>query len=122
MTKVLLVEDDATMRSLLETLLQIEGFDVAKLVEFNNVINDIRGHAPQVVLMDVHLEEVDGIELVEELRQDAGLNGVKIIMSSGMDWREKCLEKGANDFILKPYMPDELIGKIKFLAGSEQTL
>ena len=122
MTKVLLVEDDATMRSLLETLLQIEGFDVAKLVEFNNVINDIRGQAPQVVLMDVHLEEVDGIELVEELRQDAGLNGVKIIMSSGMDWREKCLEKGANDFILKPYMPDELIGKIKLLAGSEQTL
>ena len=113
MVKVMLVEDDATMLSLLETLLQIEGFEVAKINDFGNLIPEIREANPKVILMDVHLEDIDGKEVLVQLRKDAHFEQTKIIMSSGMDYKDECLAKGANAFILKPYMPDELINKIK---------
>ena len=113
MTKVMLVEDDPTMLSLLTTLLEIEGFEVSKVNDFKNVVEEVREEDPELVLMDVHLEDIDGIELLVQMRSDPAFSHIKIIMSSGMDFRYKCMDKGANDFILKPYMPDELIGKIK---------
>jgi DNA-binding response OmpR family regulator len=115
MTKVMLVEDDPTMLSLLDTLLGIEGFEVAKISDFANVIEEVRLASPDVILMDVHLHDSDGKEILVDLRSDGGFGETKIIMSSGMDFRHECLAKGANDFILKPYMPDELINKIKQL-------
>ena len=117
MAKVMLVEDDPTMISLLETLLQIEGYDVEKIVDFENVVGAIENAKPNIVLMDVHLEDQDGIALLVETRSRANLNHVQIIMSSGMDFRHECMTKGANEFLLKPYMPDELIDKIKKLLS-----
>lgn len=117
MAKVMLVEDDPTMISLLETLLQIEGYDVEKVVEFENVVDVIENAMPDVILMDVHLEDQDGIALLVETRGKANLNDIQIIMSSGMDFRHECMTKGANEFLLKPYMPDELIDKIKNLLS-----
>lgn len=120
MTKVMLVEDDPTMLSLLETLLMIEGFEVSKAEDFTKVLDDVRINMPNVILMDVHLEGYDGIEIVAALRAESEFGDISVIMSSGMDVREKCFASGANDFILKPYMPDELINKIKVLVGIKQ--
>jgi two-component system alkaline phosphatase synthesis response regulator PhoP len=113
MTKIMLVEDDPTMISLLNTLLEIEGFEVVRVVDFYNVPQEIRQNQADLILMDVHLEEQDGVEVLTTVRADAEVGTVPIIMSSGMDLRDKCLRHGANDFLLKPYMPDELIEKIK---------
>jgi DNA-binding response OmpR family regulator len=120
MAKVLLIEDDPTMLSLLGTLLDMEGFQVVKLEQFNAVILAIRNENPDVVLMDVNLQEVNGIEILAEIRQDVKLNGVRVIMSSGMDFRRESMDNGADDFIQKPYMPDELIDKVKQLSTNSK--
>lgn len=120
MSKVLLIEDDPTMLSLLGTLLDMEGFQVAKVEKFDSVISDIRNEEPDVILMDVNLMDVNGLEILTEMRKDASLNGVSVIMSSGMDFKRESLEKGANDFIQKPYMPDELIDKVKLLSSNNK--
>lgn len=117
MTKVLLIEDDATMLSLLETLLEIEGFEVKKIEDYASVVEDARAESPDVVLMDVHLRDVDGLEVLKSMRTDPAFDGVKILMTSGMDYSSRSIKLGADDFILKPYMPDELIAKIQQLAG-----
>lgn len=111
----MLVEDDPTMISLLNTLLEIEGFEVAQVEDFSNVIQEIPQNAPDVILLDVHLKDINGLDILVDIRKDASLNYVSIIMSSGMDFKEESLSKGANDFVLKPYMPDELIDKINKL-------
>ncbi len=113
MSKVMLIEDDPTMLSLLNTLLEIEGYEVASLKGFGNIIEDIHTQNPDIILMDVNLQGVNGIKVLEEIRKDNKIKDVKIIMSSGMDFSHESLSKGANDFLLKPYMPDELIDKIK---------
>ncbi len=113
MTKILLVEDDPTMLSLLKTLLQIEGFEVGILDGFDNIIGQFKSHKPDLILMDVHLEDHNGLEILKEARQDAALKSTTIIMSSGMDFGDQAMKGGATAFMLKPYMPDDLIAKIK---------
>lgn len=109
----MLIEDDQTMLSLLGILLDMEGFQVAKVDKFDQVIEDIRTENPDVILMDVHLEEFDGLEILTQMRNDEELRAKKVIMSSGMDKRYESNQAGADDFLLKPYMPDELIGLVK---------
>ncbi len=118
MKKVMLVEDDETMLSLLGTLLEMEGFNVVKLDRFNNVVEEVRAVMPDVLLMDVHLQKVDGLALLEQMRKDQAFSKMRIMMSSGIDVSTSSMAKGANEFLLKPYMPDELIEKVKRLAAS----
>lgn len=117
MTKVILIEDDATMLSLLETLLEIEGFEVKKIENYASVVEDTKAVNPDVVLMDVHLRDVNGLEILKSMRADPAFDEVRIIMSSGMDYSSRSMSSGADDFLLKPYMPDELITKIQQLVG-----
>jgi DNA-binding response OmpR family regulator len=115
MAKVMLVEDEPTMLSLLRTLLQIEGFEVAQLERddsLDGIIDSIRREKPAAILLDVNLRQVNGFDVLQRLRSDAELKPIRVVMSSGMDYQMRCAQEGADDFILKPYMPEELIKKI----------
>lgn len=114
--KIMLVEDDPTMRSVLRTLLELEGFKVSFVPEFKNeeqVLNAIQNESPDVVLMDVHIHQVNGINVLKLMRTFQELRSVKVLMASGMDMYDQCMAAGANGFLLKPYMPDDLIEMIR---------
>lgn len=115
--KVMLVEDDASMRTLLRTLLEIEGHTVVSYYEnkntSNSIVDMVRSEHPAAILIDVHLKnDTSGIDVLREIRADSALNDVRVIMSSGMDMKDECLEAGATDFLMKPYMPDELLSRL----------
>lgn len=112
MHKIMLLEDDPTMLSLLNTLLEIEGYQVSHTLDFEHTIEAIERNDPDLILLDVNLRDINGIDVLQNIRQSQQLQDVSVIMSSGMDLKEECLETGANDFILKPYMPEELVDKI----------
>ena len=118
MAKILLVDDDVTIVSLLDRFLGLEGFEVAKLKQFDDVIETIHAERPWLVLMDVRLPDVDGIQILERIRQDPQLCHTNVIMSSGSDVEHECLAKGADGFLLKPYLFDELMSKIGLLSDS----
>ena len=86
MPKVMLAEDDATMLSLLKTLLSLEGFEVVN-VDFDSegVMEALRREMPDVLLLDVHLPNQNGIEVLREIRQDSALKETHVIMASGMN-------------------------------------
>lgn len=115
MPKVLLVEDDPTMLSLLRTLMSMEGFETGSFdgEPYADLPDKVRRELPDVVLMDVNLHGADGLALLRSLRQDKDFALTPVVMSSGMDLEIECLAEGANAFILKPYMPDELINAIR---------
>lgn len=118
--KILLIEDDNTMLTLLRTLMRYEGYDVALLENDDNldaIMNTVRREKPTLILLDVYLRQVSGFDLLQRIRQDDELKGTRVIMSSGMDFSIRCLNDGADAFILKPYMPDELIEKIRQIIG-----
>lgn len=119
MRKIMLIEDDPTMLSLLNTLLEIEGYQVSHTLDFENTIEAIEHNDPDLLLLDVNLREINGIEVLKNIRESRQLHDLSVIMSSGMDLKHECLESGANDFILKPYMPEELVNKIANLLKDQ---
>ncbi len=122
MPKVMLIEDDATMLSLVSTLLDMEGFEVAAITKENSaeaVVETVRKVNPAVAMIDVHVRQISGLDVVRRMRQLAELNSVRVLMVSGMDWHDECLAAGADSFILKPFMPDDLIKRIAALANKK---
>lgn len=113
--KVLIVDDDRTMNSLLQTLLELEGFKVALAPRGEIVIPTALTEKPDAILMDVHIGDADGMEILRNIRQHPDLKGMPVVMSSGMDVEYECKKAGANAFILKPYPPDQLSSTLKRL-------
>jgi len=113
MPKILIAEDDQTMVSLLTTLLKMEGFEVVSLESSDDVPSVIAQEKPDVFLTDIHLGEQNGMEIVSSIRQNAELSQMKIVMTSGLDMKDECLKRGADQFLLKPFMPDDLIKVLK---------
>ncbi len=109
--RILIVEDDSTMRSLLKTLLELEGFTVDAYEKDNaqEILDKISSTAPDVVLMDVNLRFANGLEIASKIRGNTSIKQPKIILSSGMDYKKECETNGVDLFLLKPYMPDDLI-------------
>lgn len=117
----MLIEDDETMLSLIHTLLELEGFQVAEIGQENSIEEifvRVRQERPQLILLDVHLRQLNGLDLLHRLRDDEELKRVRVLMSSGMELSDQSRREGADDFILKPYMPGDLIGKIRDTLGS----
>jgi DNA-binding response OmpR family regulator len=118
MRKVLLAEDDDTMVSLLKTLLGMEGFQVATLMDQKgDPLETIRREKPDVVLLDIFLGDRNGLEILHRIRQSADLKTTRVLMTSGIDRKEECLSAGADGFLLKPFMPEDLIRKLHTGTG-----
>jgi len=113
MSKVLLAEDDRTMVSLLTTLLKMEGYDVVALDVHADVPSVVSRENPDALLMDVHLGGQNGMDIVQDIRKDPANANINIVMVSGLNMREECLKRGANHFIMKPFMPDDLLKLFK---------
>lgn len=113
MAKVLLAEDDATMVSLLKTLLKMEGFEVLALDVNSDVPSVVQHEKPHALFMDVHLGSQSGMDILEAIRKQKELSEVRIVMTSGFNVRDECINRGANAFLLKPFMPDDLIRALK---------
>ena len=63
--------------------------------------------------MDVHIRQTNGLDILKKIRQDNRINAIKVLMSSGINKVEECNQAGANGFLMKPYMPDDLINWLK---------
>ncbi len=113
MAKVLLAEDDITMVSLLKTLLKMEGFQVVALDADEDIPSAVQREHPDVLLLDVHLSGQNGLQILDNLRKNRDLAPVRVVMTSGLNLKEDCLAHGADDFLLKPYMPDDLVSVLK---------
>jgi len=118
-TKIILCDDDPTMRSLLETLLGMEGYNAIPFIESTDdkFINFLITEEPRAVLLDVHLTYSSGIDLLVKIKQEEKLKNLLVLLTSGMDLKKECMEKGADGFLLKPYMPDDLISWLREIIG-----
>jgi CheY-like chemotaxis protein len=112
--KVLIFEDNVIMRSLLQTLLELENLTVTSPnFPISDPLGVIRETDPNVILMDVNLPGINGLSLLKLYKESENFKDTKIIISSGSDLKQESLEAGADSFLMKPFMPDELIHLIK---------
>ena len=120
MPKLMVIEDDANMFSLLQMLLEFEGYEVILWEggeQIQDTVDSLCREKPDLILMDVHLRHLNGFDVLHSLRQEPELDGVKVLIASGVDMTDRSRQVGADGFILKPFMPDELIDKIQKTLG-----
>jgi len=107
--KVMLVDDDRTTATLLETLLSLDGFEVISAARGSEVLEKARREQPDAFLIDYHLAgSMNGAEIVGRLRAEPAFQHAPIIMTSGMNVEDAALRAGANVFLIKPFDPAQL--------------
>ncbi|MCM3562573.1 MAG: response regulator transcription factor [Hydrogenophaga sp.] len=113
----LVVEDDDHIAHLLRFMLEREGYEVLHAVDGREGVRLIEtGAVPAVALLDVMLPFVDGFELVRRLRAQAGWADVPVVMLTAKTQESdivRALDAGANDYILKPFQPAELLARLR---------
>jgi DNA-binding response OmpR family regulator len=116
MKKIVLIEDDADLFSLLRYNLEKEGFSMTGLQTGKGAIELCRQVRPDLILLDIMLPDSDGLDICKGIRREPDLAGIPIIFltarASETD-RIVGLEIGANDYVVKPFFVRELIARIK---------
>lgn len=119
-TRVLLIEDEEDVAFIIKFLLERNGFEVEHLAEGRTAMTRLRGSdaVPDLVLMDVMLPFHDGLEMLEVMRARDTWAEVPVLMLTAKA-REvdivRALELGADDYVTKPFLSDELLARIRRL-------
>jgi two-component system response regulator TctD len=115
--KVLLVEDDPTMRSTLERALSRRSMQVDTCGDGDRALHAWRAAAPDVVVLDLTLPGLDGLEILERARREGLQTPVLILTARGtVGDRVIGLNTGADDYLPKPFDLDELVARLQALA------
>jgi DNA-binding response OmpR family regulator len=104
----MIVDDDRTTVRLLQTLLEMDGFDVVVMGYGQQALEQARQTPPDLFLVDYHLADMDGVELIRKLRAEPALVRTPIVVASGRDVQDEVLKAGANQFLVKPFEPNNL--------------
>ncbi len=113
MARIVLAEDDQTMVRLLTTLLRMEGFDVLALGADDDVAAAVKRSQPELLILDFLLADQSGLDILDVIRRSDSDDRVTVIMISGLNVRDECMRHGADEFLLKPFMPEELLSLLR---------
>jgi diguanylate cyclase (GGDEF)-like protein len=112
---VLVADDDADIRAFLEITLSLAGFDVLEAADGVDAVEVARRSTPDLILLDVMMPRMDGLEALQKLREDARTSHIPVVLLTARAQREDTLgglEAGADDYITKPFDGDVLIARI----------
>jgi PAS domain S-box-containing protein len=113
--RILLADDNADMRQYIQNILMPE-FEVEAVADGAKALRAVLGSAPDLVLTDIMMPELDGFGLLKKLRNDPLRQGIPIIMLSaraGEEARVEGLEAGADDYLVKPFNARELLARVR---------
>jgi two-component system phosphate regulon response regulator PhoB len=123
--KILVVDDEPEAVELVEFNLKQAGFDVVSAADGAEALKKARALLPGLILLDLMLPEIDGLEVCKMLRRDAATAGIPIVMvtakAAEID-RILGLELGADDYITKPFSPRELVLRVKKILQRGQVI
>lgn len=118
-TRVLVVDDELAITTLLERLLTHEGYSVRVAADVDSALSAVASYHPDVILLDVVFPGGNGFDVCRRLKQDAATRLTPVVLVTGLSDREsriKGRQAGADDFLTKPVDPQELLARVASLA------
>jgi two-component system response regulator MtrA len=119
-TVVLVVDDDPVILKLLTVNFELEGYEVLTATQGAEAVDVAREHRPHVVVSDIMMPVMSGIDLVTTMKADAELAAIPVILLSAKaqaaDIRAG-LEAGADDYVTKPFEPLDLVSRVEAALG-----
>ncbi len=111
--RILVVDDDASLAEMLTIVLRGEGFDTAVIGDGTQALTAVRELRPDLVLLDLMLPGMNGIDVCRVLRADSGVPIVMLTAKTDTVDVVLGLESGADDYIMKPFKPKELVARMR---------
>lgn len=112
-SRVLIVDDDSSLAEMLSIVLRNEGLEVSHVADGAAAVGAFRSTRPDLVLLDVMLPGMDGMEVCKRIRAESGVPIVMLTARTDTHDVVVGLESGADDYIVKPFKPQELIARIR---------
>ena len=113
MSKILIADDEAHIREILRVYFIKEGFEVIEAEDGQQALLKVEKESPNIVLLDIMMPVMDGITACEEIRRRFDIPIIMLTAKDEDDDRILGLEKGADDYITKPFNPREVVARIK---------
>lgn len=112
--KILIIDDEPSLRHLLRTILEEEGFDVEEAGDGQQGLNCLRQDDFTLILCDIRMPQLDGMQFIQQaLEADPGRTIIMMSAYGSVDTAIECVKRGAYDYISKPFRPDEIVLTIK---------
>ncbi|MBA2323653.1 MAG: response regulator transcription factor [Pseudonocardiales bacterium] len=112
-SRILVVDDDPALSEMLSIVLRGEGFDTAVVSDGPRALPAVRDFRPDVVLLDLMLPGMNGIDVCRAIRSESGVPIVMLTAKSDTVDVVLGLESGADDYVIKPFKPKELVARIR---------
>ena len=112
-TKVLVVDDDTALAEMIGIVLRSEGFEPSFCADGGEAVEAFRTTRPELVLLDLMLPGMDGIEVCSRIREESGVPIIMLTAKGDTTDVVRGLESGADDYIVKPFNPKELVARIR---------
>lgn len=111
--KLLIVEDDKSIASFMRAILISHGYDAVIAYNGSDAVSLINSHCPDLILLDLGLPDVDGTNVIEAVRSWASVPIIVVSARTSEKDKVEALDKGADDYITKPFSPDELLARVR---------
>jgi two-component system response regulator MprA len=119
---VLIVDDDERLRKMLQRTLTYEGLDVLTAADGQEALEQVRTGRPDLIILDWMMPRIDGIEVIHRLRAEHNRTLVLMLTArDAIDNRVEGLQSGADDYLVKPFAPAELVARIHALLRRSET-
>ncbi len=113
MTKILVIDDEPSIVNLINAYLKPEGYEVLTASDGNAGIKAARSFKPDLIILDLMLPGMDGIELLTRLRRESNVYVILLTAKTEETDRVIGLSVGADDYVTKPFSPRELVARVK---------
>ena len=113
--RVLVVEDDGDIADVLVRSLRLEGYDVRLSTDGLGALDDAHAFLPDVVILDLGLPRMDGVEVAKQLRSDDDVPILMLTARDALEARVTGLDAGADDYLVKPFERQELLARLRAL-------
>ncbi len=118
--KILIVEDEPDFRTLIRDVLEDKGFEVSEAANGAQGLSLYSSFQPDLVLLDIRLPDMDGIDICRKIRSDGPRRDTPVIMctvNTELTPINTGLNSGATDYILKPFEPEDLLARVRDALG-----
>ena len=112
-TDVLVIEDDATVRNLVSTALQLNGYECRLAPDAATAIDSLSEKMAEIILLDLGLPDADGVNLIKRIRTWSNVPIIVISARTADGDKIRALDAGADDYLTKPFSIDELLARLR---------